>query len=156
MEKTACYCNSQENYEDCCLSYLTGKLKPKNPEQLMRSRYSAFCVKNIDYLIATHHPSKRQANERALLEKTINNTQWLGLKVVKAQNDIKNPGVGYVEFVAFYESNGVAQLHEKSKFVLENDEWHYFDGVLLEPIKFGRNEPCPCGSGAKYKKCHGR
>ena len=24
------------------------------------------------------------------------------------------------------------------------------------PMKVGRNDPCPCGSGKKYKKCHGR
>ena len=32
-------------------------------------------------------------------------------------------------------------------------------GQKREPIqvekKTGRNEPCPCGSGKKYKKCHG-
>ena len=35
------------------------------------------------------------------------------------------------------------------------------DGAKAEPIrrdrpKVGRNDPCPCGSGKKYKKCHGK
>ncbi len=28
-------------------------------------------------------------------------------------------------------------------------------GTLVADSKVGRNEPCPCGSGRKYKKCHG-
>ena len=35
------------------------------------------------------------------------------------------------------------------------------EGVLASPTvreepKVGRNDPCPCGSGKKYKQCHGR
>ena len=68
-----------------------------------------------------------------------------------------------VDFYAFYELNGVLrQIGEKSFFDRKDDKLYYVDGVPLrgetyhrpEP-KVGRNDPCPCGSGKKYKKCCG-
>ena len=56
--KALCYCGSQKFYGECCFPLISGSLKPKNPEQLMRSRYSAFCIKNIEYLISSHHPCR--------------------------------------------------------------------------------------------------
>jgi SEC-C motif domain protein len=102
MNEPDCYCGSQKNYKDCCHPFMTGASKPETPEQLMRSRYSAFCIKDIEYLISTHHPSKRQANERDLLSKTIQETQWLGLKILKTEMDPDDPHTGFVEFAAFY------------------------------------------------------
>jgi len=62
-----------------------------------------------------------------------------------------------VEFAAFYKTNDTTgQLHEKSKFIHENDQWYYLDGLLLDLLKIGRNDSCWCGSNKKYKKCHGR
>ena len=150
---TNCYCGSQKAYEDCCSPFLSGKLKPETPEQLMRSRYSAFYTKNIEYLMNTLHPSKHQVTERDALAKTISTTKWLGLKVIKSQVD---QDVGYVEFAAFFKNNTTGHLHENSKFKYENGQWYYFDGVILEPLKFARNTPCWCGSDKKYKKCHGK
>ena len=153
--KALCYCGSQKIYKECCLPFISGKLKPETPEQLMRSRYSAFCIKDIEYLISTHHPSKRQLNEREILAQTIHETQWLGLKVLKIQKGSIEHQIGYVEFAAFYKNTKIGQLHENSKFIYENGQWYYFDGVLLDPIKISRNEPCWCGSMKKFKKCHG-
>ena len=124
------------------------------PEQLMRSRYTAFCRKNIDYLIATHHPSKRRADDRATLAHTINETEWLGLKIIRAETGEREE-IGVVEFAAFYQRNGLGQLHERSEFIREQNCWYYMQGEILDPIKLGRNEPCWCNSGKKYKKCHG-
>jgi len=107
----------------------------KNPEQLMRSRYSAFCTKDIEYLISTHHPSRQQPDEKDALEKTINQTKWLGLKIIKT---VLNQDTGYVEFAAFYKNTEIGQLHENSKFIKEQDQWFYLDGVLMEPLKFSR------------------
>jgi len=123
---------------------------------LMRARYSAFCVKDIEYLISTHHPSKRQLNEREVLMQTIHENHWLGLKVLKTDKSQINQGVGHVEFAAFYKNKKIEQLHENSKFIYENTQWYYFDGVILESLKFARNEPCWCGSMKKFKKCHGK
>ena len=155
-KKTICHCGSQKLYKKCCFPFISGSLKPETPEQLMRSRYSAFCIKDVEYLISTHHSTKQEINEREILAQTINETQWLGLKVLKTDKSQINQGIGYVEFAAFYKNNKIEQLHENSKFIYENAQWYYFDGVILEPLKFARNEPCWCGSMKKYKKCHGK
>ena len=155
-KKAICYCGSQQSYEECCGQFISGRLKSETPEQLMRSRYSAFCIKDIEYLISTHHPSRREVNEREILAQTIHDSQWLGLKILKTDKSLINQGAGYVEFVAFYKNREIEQLHENSKFIYENVQWYYFDGILLDPIKISRNEPCWCGSMKKFKKCHGK
>lgn len=155
-KKTTCYCGSQKDYNKCCFPFISGSFKPETPEQLMRSRYSAFCVKDIEYLISTHHPSKHQLNQREVLRQTIHETQWLGLKILKIDKRQISKGVGYVEFVAFFKIIDKGQLHENSKFIYENGQWYYLDGVILDPLNFARNESCWCGSKKKYKKCHGR
>lgn len=155
-KKATCCCGSQKSYNKCCLPFLSKKLIPETPEQLMRSRYSAFCIKDIEYLIATRHPSTRQPEERELLNQRIKITQWLGLKVLKTSKNKISQGIGYVEFAAFYKTSEIGQLHENSKFIYENGHWYYLDGVILAPLKLTRNEPCWCGSMKKYKKCHGK
>ena len=75
--KTLCYCGNQKYYSECCYPFISGNLKPETPKQLMRSRYSAFFIKDIEYLILTHHPSKRQLNEREVLIQTMHETQEL-------------------------------------------------------------------------------
>jgi len=115
----------------------------------MRSRYSAFCTGNVNYLIATRHSSQRAAADRQTLAQTIAETKWLSLRVLHASES-------QVEFVAFYQSQGqLSQLHERSNFVSESGRWFYVDGVHLPPIKLERNDPCWCGSGKKLKQCHG-
>lgn len=122
----------------------------------MRSRYTAFCMANIDYLIATHHPTQRQADERQTLARTIADTRWFSLRVLGRDRSKEAVGVGTVEFVAFYQSQGnFGQLHERSQFIRQDNRWYYHHGVILDPISLNRNDPCWCGSGRKYKKCHG-
>jgi SEC-C motif domain protein len=150
------YCGSQKNYKDCCQPFLTGASKPETPEQLMRSRYSAFCVKDIKYLLSTQHPSRWQANARDLLTKTRHDAQWFGLKILKTETDPDDPHIVFVEFAAFYKKPENGQLHERSKFIHQAGNWYYLDGEFMEPLVFGRNDPCWCGSNKKYKKCHGR
>jgi SEC-C motif-containing protein len=48
---------------------------------------------------------------------------------------------------------------EHGVFVVEMDRFEALDAagkpLVLEVPQVGRNDPCPCGSGKKYKKCHG-
>ncbi len=121
----------------------------------MRSRYCAFYLRDSQYLFDTLYPAKRQPNEKSLLDKSINDTEWLGLKIVDTDAGKSKDSEGKVEFVAFYQGDGIEQLHERSNFKKENDQWFYVDGTHLPPIKIGRNDDCFCGSGKKFKKCHG-
>lgn len=148
---SACPCNNTTLYQACCQALHDGKLAASSAEQLMRSRYSAFVTSNIAYLIATLHPDKRQADDEAILRQTIEDTQWLGLKIIRHKSVGNN---STVEFVAFYLDEPVGQLHERSNFLKENNHWFYVDGEMLAPIKLSRNEVCFCGSGKKIKKCH--
>jgi SEC-C motif domain protein len=131
-----CPCISGSSYSACCQPLHEGKLHASSAQQLMCSRYSAFYLGKIDYLIQTLHPNKRQADDETTLAQTIKQTKWLGLKVIAH----KRSGVNAtVEFIAFYQENPLGQLHEKSNFLKENGQWFYVDGEFLEPIKLSRN-----------------
>lgn len=148
---STCPCDSNKPYQSCCHTLHKGDLTANSAEQLMRSRYSAFVVGDIAYLIATLHPDKRQVDDEAILRQIIEQTHWLGLKIIRHKatgNDAT------VEFVAFYQDEPTGQLHERSHFIKENKQWFYVDGEMLSPIKLSRNDLCFCGSGKKIKKCH--
>ena len=119
----------------------------------MRSRYSAFCIGDMSYLLATVHPDYRTGDDLSELERTFQQTHWLGLKIIEHK-----PGQekATVEFVAFYRGQPFEQLHELSQFINEQGQWLYTTGDLLPPVKLGRNETCFCGSQKKYKNCHGK
>jgi len=117
----------------------------------MRSRYSAYVLKLSTYLAETWHPSTRPTN----LDLTADTTAWQGLEIIACEDGIGDSHGGYVEFVAQYAGG---QLHERSRFLQEGGRWFYVDGEILPPLppaKVGRNDPCPCGSGIKYKRCCG-
>ncbi len=156
MKTIVCPCGNPENHEDCCGRFLSGTSIPQTPEDLMRSRYSAFCRGDIEYLISTLYPSKRSPDDRETLARTIRETQWLGLKIITTGIEEADENMGVVEFAAFYKSTETGQLHERSRFIRESGLWYYLDGQTLDPVKIGRNEPCWCKSGKKFKKCHGR
>ncbi len=121
----------------------------------MRSRYTAFKLGSINYLIDTLAPEKRKSDDKEKLTQVIEGTQWLGLKVVTTEKGKKRDIEGVVEFVAFYQDGSFEQLHEHSKFIKHDSKWFYLEGEFLPAIKIGRNDPCFCGSEKKYKKCHG-
>ncbi|OAT37531.1 YchJ family protein [Proteus myxofaciens] len=149
---SSCPCNSQRPYNECCEPYHLGKENAPTAEALMRSRYSAFVKHDADYLIKSWHPTCRIASLRDELIAGFPNTQWLGLNIISTQEST-HPNEAYVEFSAcFIERNtdDKQYLHERSRFLKIDDCWFYIDGI--KP-KVGRNDPCPCGSGRKYKKC---
>lgn len=94
-------------------------------EHLMRSRYTAFVLNELDYLLETWHVSTRPTN----LEESPPGLKWLGLQVRRyALQDDDN---ATVEFVARSRHNGQAsRLHEISRFVRENGQWFYVDGIF--------------------------
>ena len=91
----------------------------------MRSRYTAFTLRNEAYLLATWHPSGRP-DSLALPE----NQQWLGLDVRAHAIDPNNPDRATVEFVARSRIDGRGiRLHELSGFVREGGRWYYLAGI---------------------------
>jgi len=141
-----CICSNEKNYDECCGLIISQQVKAKTPEELMRSRYSAYVKSNTDYLLQSTLKENQYEEDAALIEEFSSQVEWLGLKILNAKDDT-------VEFKAYYRENqNIKVLHEKSTFVVEDGTWKYRDGELYNS-KVERNEPCPCGSGKKYKKC---
>lgn len=119
----------------------------------MRSRYSAYCHKEIDYIYHTYHPSVRQMNPPASLATFAHDSHFIALDVHQTE---QHQATGFVEFtVQYIQQNVLYQFRERSRFVYEG-RWYYLDGVLTDsaPEKIQRNDPCPCQSGKKFKQCH--
>jgi SEC-C motif domain protein len=121
--KAPCPCASERPYAECCAPWHAGAPAP-TPEALMRSRYSAYALGDVDYLLSTWHPSTAPG------ELELGFTKWVGLEVLHAE---QSGDAGVVEFVARYKVNGKAEkLHEVSRFVCEQGRWLYIDGQQPE------------------------
>lgn len=127
-EASLCPCKSRLNYAICCMPFHYGKAKPETAEQLMRSRYSAYFFRRVDYLVDTTHPDTRDPKLKAELEETIDGANWSNLEIVATSKGGKDYKVGKVEFIASYfigrEPN---QLHEVSRFKRFKGAWKYLD-----------------------------
>ncbi len=127
----------------------------------MRSRYAAYVRGEIDYLLATHDASTRDTVDRDAVARWSRDTEWRGLEIVATEAGGETDDTGIVEFVARGATDGRAfAQRERSRFRRVDGAWFYIDGeVVAEPARaearVGRNDPCPCGSGRKYKRCHG-
>jgi SEC-C motif-containing protein len=167
-----CPCGQEKDYSECCEPYISGKKSAPNPEALMRSRYSAYTKSEVGYLGKTLAPSQRSDFNEAETKKWAKQSEWLGLEIIEAAGN-------KVEFVAKYRTGGkVLEHHEVATFKKTEDQWYFVDGeshvheegkghehhavpqnpiapVVRETPKVGRNDPCHCGSGKKFKKCHG-
>ncbi|POT59214.1 hypothetical protein C3432_00285 [Citrobacter amalonaticus] len=147
-----CPCGSAVEYSLCCYRYVSGEQVAPDPSHLMRSRYSAFVMKDANYLIRTWHPSCNAGAFRDDIIAGFAHTEWLGLSIFEHATSEKE-ATGYVSFVArFREQGKTGAIIERSRFLKENGEWYYIDGTRPQ---FGRNDPCPCRSGKKFKKCCG-
>ena len=128
----------------------------------MRSRYSAYALGHLDYIEATCAGPAAVGLTLADLEVSQLGTRWLGLEIVGTKKGRDKDTEGTVSFIARYRHNGVeAALSETSQFRRIEGRWFYWDRDAA-PVagdvpagKVGRNDPCPCGSGKKHKKCCG-
>ena len=125
---TDCPCDSGKPFAKCCARFLIQQQAAKTPEQLMRSRYSAYYLGGFgDYLLQTWHPATAQGLDAIELSKKTAN--WQGLQVIaKSQQGDR----GEVEFKAFFLSPAGKQdcLHERSNFARVNGLWLYVGGEI--------------------------
>lgn len=146
---STCPCCSGLDFKQCCEKFISGNALPETTEQLMRSRYSAYTLKNEHYLLSTWHSSTRPES----LDLTEDTTQWMGLKIISSTEST-------VHFVAYFtqdtlNNEKVYALTELSNFAKE-DKWVYLDGQNVNTVQLTKNMPCPCQSGKKYKRCCGK
>ena len=159
----ACECGLGPSTDECCGRFLSGEAHPETAEALMRSRYTAYTKQNIDYVFGTHDPQTASNQDKTYAEKWARDAKWDGLEIVSTEKGGPEDTEGVVEFKAKYRiDHQPAVHHERSRFRKEDGRWYYVDGELVkaqtmkrEQPKVGRNDPCPCGSGSKYKKCCG-
>jgi len=162
MEK--CPCHSQKDYAVCCEPLLKGTAKAATAEALMRSRYTAHVKADIDYIMNTLHSSRQAKMNRATIEDWAKKSEWLRLQVLSTTGGQEQDTEGRVVFRAEYKQNNRLEVHlEDSLFLKENGTWFFVEGrepvratPTSKPTKIGRNDPCYCGSGKKYKKCCAR
>ncbi len=123
---TICPCGSQQSLPACCELIILKKKQAQTAEQLMRSRYTAYVIGAIDYLVDTTHISTRKNYKRKDIENWSKSTKWLGLEIVNTSDTT-------VEFKAKFEgeNNTIETHHEKSTFVFEDGKWYYVDGVFI-------------------------
>ncbi|MFA7429459.1 MAG: YchJ family protein [Rhodospirillaceae bacterium] len=157
---TECPCGSARPFADCCEPFITGAALPPTAEALMRSRYSAFATGALDYLTETLSAEARVDYDPAHAEDWSKNSDWLGLEIKSTEGGTAADDDGWVEFVAHFRyADEERAHHESSHFVKQEGRWFYHDGNLgprpRRVVKVGRNDPCTCGSGKKYKKCCG-
>jgi SEC-C motif-containing protein len=160
---TECPCGSGQPYADCCAPLINGEAQAQSAEALMRARYSAHVNSEIDYIHDTTLASRRDNFNRARLLNWTQHAQWLGLEILDTTDGMPEDTTGTVEFIARYREKGKrVNHHEIAEFTKEDGRWFFKDGnppkaeqFIRQGPKVGRNDPCPCGSGKKYKKCCG-
>ncbi|ETD72131.1 hypothetical protein V757_06010, partial [Pelistega indica] len=114
-------------YEECCQPYHLQIAYPKKPELLMRSRYSAYVLGLVDYIVKTTVPAQQALLDRVAIEQWSHQVAWKGLDVLQVKN-IPGSHQAKVEFNAYYTENGVDKVHhEYSVFLKISGQWYFKD-----------------------------
>lgn len=159
----SCPCGSDAPYAKCCQPVIKGTRPAETAEALMRARYSAYVNTEMDFVFESTHPDHRQDYDHEGTRTWAESSEWLGLEIISTARGGKDDTSGEVEFIARFREQGAAphEHHENSRFIKENGFWYFVEGEMAKqrPLisnKVGRNDPCTCGSGIKYKKCCGK
>jgi len=156
-----CPCGSKIEYDRCCEPLIMGRQPAETAEALMRARYSAYVKEEVAFVLDTTHPSQRDQYTEGGIRRWARNSEWLGLSIIATAKGAATDDTGTVEFIAeYYDKGRRNRHHEIAQFRRHEGQWFFYDGqaptletVVRESPKVGRNAPCPCGSGRKYKKC---
>jgi SEC-C motif-containing protein len=120
-----CPCLSGNGYADCCGPVHRGEARAATAQMLMRSRYAAFAVGDVDYLLRSWHPRTRPATLE--LDPGV---RWLRLDIERTERGGLLDTDGIVEFTAYCRQDGRrSQQHEVSRFERVGGSWLYVDAV---------------------------
>lgn len=118
----------------------------------MRSRYAAYVLGLVDYLVATTLPAQQPGLDQAAIAAWSSQSSWLGLEVETHELLEGQPAHARVTFTAHWrDAQGTHAHRENSAFVQSAGRWYFIDPTVA--LKVNRNDPCPCGSAVKFKKC---
>lgn len=130
MSDTLCPCGNQLDYWDCCGRYIENNELPETPEALMRSRYVAYTLNNMKYIVATMRGKALKKFQKSHAQNGSTDVNWEGLTVLSTF--FKTQWVGYVTFEAHYNLNGQSGVvREKSEFQKIATKWFYVNGKQL-------------------------
>ena len=168
-----CPCSSGSEFSKCCEANLADPKRAETAEALMRARYAAYTLQKMDFLQKTHDPKTISKYDLKAATDWSESADWLGLEIISTKEGQAGDKTGWVHFRASYAIDGGEDSHEEiSEFCKKGDRWLYTSGVgpdtevsgekrvevktvVNSEPKVGRNDPCPCDSGKKYKKCCG-
>jgi SEC-C motif-containing protein len=146
-----CPCGSKKTFGECCGPYLSQGKVAEDPTTLMRSRYTAFCLSDVEYLTQTWHP-ETCPDDLAADEPS----NWVSLEILGAEVDGDEAEVEFRACLIF--DNKLETLHEISSFDRLDGKWLYHSGEFqnegAKPKTIARNAPCPCASGKLFSQCH--
>lgn len=128
-----CYCCSGAEFKDCCQPFIDGAAKPATAEALMRSRFSAYAIGAIAYILRSTHPSTERFHNAGAIEKWARSSVWQKLEIVSKSAGEANDKKGTVEFKAYFlNENEQPQIHhELSNFEKYLGKWFFVDGKIL-------------------------
>lgn len=160
----SCPCKSGKTFGECCGPIISGARQAETAEALMRARYSCYVSGDVEFLRTSATKAVQTDFDEESSRAWSKAAKWHGLEIIATEKGQPGDDEGVVEFRALYSANDeFCNHHEVSRFVKEDGGWKFADGdlvgekpVVREEPKVGRNDPCPCGSGKKYKKCCGR
>ncbi|OOR91176.1 hypothetical protein B0181_03575 [Moraxella caviae] len=149
-----CPCGLQLAYAECCQPLHDFYKFADSAEHLMRSRFAAFYLKNVDYIIKTTAPAQQDLLDKNELQAWADGMSWQNL-TVKSHNKVGKRHA-QVHFVAqFISRDGKTGEHdERSAFVCVDNRWYFLDPTV--PVSLTNKQPCLCGSGEKFKACCGK
>ncbi|MFM7085018.1 MAG: YchJ family protein [Hyphomicrobium sp.] len=177
-----CPCGSDQTFENCCSRFLSGEKSPTTAEALMRSRYVAYVKGDTAYLKTTLAPEALKKFDEAATKKWVETADFKKLKILNTERGGPFDEEGVVEFLATFSEGGQTYDHHEVSEFRKNKEgtWLFVDGhghrhkegedphqhhhhhhhrvetFVRQAPKVGRNDPCSCGSGKKFKKCCGQ
>lgn len=159
-----CPCGIGSPYEMCCGMYHNNPGTAPTAETLMRSRYTAFAIGNFEYISQTQKLKEGPDQAASDIQDSNESTQWIKLEINDTEDGLEKDKSGVVAFSAhFKEGKHIGKLSERSIFKKIKGQWFYISGdhavqkntplVNSAAMNIGRNDPCLCGSGKKFKKC---
>ncbi|HZE96718.1 MAG TPA: YchJ family protein [Planctomycetota bacterium] len=152
-----CPCGSGQTFAACCNPILKREKPAEDAEKLMRSRFTAHVAHDFEHLHRTYLKTSKEPYEP---EPEAGGTNWTRL-LIRSHETGPKPDFATVDFTAYFQEGDKEQaLHEKAEFQRIDGVWYYTRALRQGPppikstqAKAGRNDPCPCGSGKKYKQC---
>ena len=157
--ESMCLCGSGKPYSLCCHPFHFEIELPVTAESLMRSRFTAYAIQNEGYLLQTWDATKRPKK----IDFSKEEAEWTQLEIVNIKKGKEKDSKGIVDFKAYYMlENEEYVMNEMSRFKKTQGKWYYLGGLVKsvgkvkQQKKQGKNAPCPCGSGKKFKRCCGK